>query len=668
MNIAERIDFLRTKLDELNYKYYVLNESLVSDEEFDKMMKELERLESENPQFFDPNSPSQRVGNDTNQSFTQVAHRYPMLSLSNTYSKEELIEFSNRIEKEHNTENIEFVCELKFDGTAISLTYQNGELLRAVTRGDGSVGDDVTANIRTIKSIPLKLKGDKFPELFEVRGEVFMPHSSFNSLNQEREEEGVTPFANPRNAASGTLKLQNSKEVASRGLECILYGYYADNIEFNNHTDALEALSKWGFKTSEHTAKFSNIEQVNQYISYWDGERKKLPFDTDGMVIKINNFAMQRSLGFTAKAPRWAVAYKFKAERAITELLSVEYQVGRTGAITPVANLQPVKLAGTIVKRASLHNAEQIALLDIRISDYVYVEKGGEIIPKITGVDLSKRTLFAESIDYITHCPACHAELYKSSEEAKHYCRNSLNCPPQIIGKITHFISRKAMNIDSLGEETIELLHKNGLVNNIADLYTLRREDLIPLERLGEKSADNIINSIEQSKSVPFSRVLYAIGIRYVGQTTAKKIANHFKSLSEIISAPIEELLEVEEVGERIAQSVIDYFADPKTRGIIALLEHYGVTMQEQQVTNLSNSLEGKIVVVSGSFSHFSRDEIKELIERHGGKNSSSISSKTSFIVAGDKIGPAKLQKAEKLGVTIIDEEQFINIINTPEL
>ncbi|MFI3322982.1 MAG: NAD-dependent DNA ligase LigA [Rikenellaceae bacterium] len=665
MDLVARIDFLREKINELNYRYYVLNQPTISDQEFDALLRELQTLEDENPLLFDPNSPTQRVGSDIEQGFKQVAHRHPMLSLSNSYNSDELNDFETRALKEINKEDIEYVCELKFDGSAISLTYQNGSLVRAVTRGDGSVGDDVTANIRTIKTIPLKLHGESYPDFFEVRGEVFMPHSSFDALNSEREEIGHAPFANPRNAAAGTLKLQNSKEVASRNLDCILYAFYADYIPFQKHTEALNAMKSWGFKISADTATFSSIKEVVKHIEKWDKKRKTLPYDTDGMVIKLNSFIAQKKLGFTAKAPKWAVAYKFKAERALTELLSVDFQVGRTGAITPVANLEPVKLAGTVVKRASLHNAEQIALLDIRIGDLVYVEKGGEIIPKITGVDLSKRTLFSEPIEYISSCPACGAPLTKEESEAKHYCRNSLHCPPQIVGKIVHFISRKAMNIDSLGEETVELLFKNGLVENIADLYILKHEELIMLDRMGEKSASNIISSIEKSKTVAFSKVLYAIGIRYVGETTAKKIAAHFKSLSAIMDATCERLLEVEEVGVIIAESIINFFADNENRDIVERLSSYGVSMKEEEKELLSSSLEGKTVVVSGSFSLFSRDQIKELIEKHGGKNSSSISSKTSFIVAGDKMGPAKLQKAEKLGIPILNEEDLVAMLES---
>ncbi|MEG1649105.1 MAG: NAD-dependent DNA ligase LigA [Rikenellaceae bacterium] len=664
MEIYNRILFLRRALNDQNYHYYVLNSPIISDKEYDDLMSELEKLEIEHPQYADSNSPTQRVGSDIQQSFTQVKHKYQMLSLANTYNSDDLREFDARIAKDYKPSEIEYVCELKFDGTAISLTYKNGFLERAVTRGDGSVGDDVTINIRTIKSIPLTLQGNSYPSEFEVRGEVYMPHSSFTRLNEEREEIGYAPFANPRNAAAGTLKLQNSKEVATRNLDCVLYALYTDDMPFATHTKSLKAMKEWGFKISTETALFRTIDEVITHIEEWDKRRKSLAYDTDGMVLKINNIAIQRSLGFTAKAPRWAVAYKFKAERALTELLSVDFQVGRTGAITPVANLTPVKLAGTIVKRASLHNADQIALLDIRLTDSVYVEKGGEIIPKITGVELSRRTIFAKPIEYITTCPACGSTLIKEVDEAKHYCRNSLHCPPQIIGKIVHFISRAAMNIDSLGEETIELLYTNHLISNIADLYYLKAEQLLPLDRMGEKSVDNIITSIDKSRTVPLHRLLYAIGIRYVGETTAKKIAAHFKSIDAIASASLEELMEVEEVGERIAVSIIDFFASAENRSTIERLRAASLQFNADIIEELSTVLSGMSIVISGTFIHFTRDTLKEMIEQHGGKNSSSISSKTSFVVAGDKMGPAKLQKAEKLGIKIIDEDQLLEMIN----
>ena len=663
MDISNKINSLRESINKQNYLYYVLNNPIISDGEYDRLLKELEELEKQYPEFDSANSPTKRVGSDIQNEFTQVAHRYPMLSLANTYNSEELNDFATRVEKDIDKENIEYVCELKFDGTAISITYINGELARAVTRGDGTNGDDVTTNIRTIKSIPLTLQGNDYPAELEVRGEVYMPHSSFNRLNTEREEIGEAQFANPRNAAAGTLKLQNSKEVARRSLECILYALYTETPLYPTHTQNLQAMKSWGLKISEDTATYNNIAEVISHLEKWSTKRKSLNYDTDGMVIKLNNVASQKVLGFTAKAPRWAVAYKFKAERAITELLSVDYQVGRTGAITPVANLEPVKLAGSVIRRASLHNAEQIALLDIRINDNVYVEKGGDVIPKITGVDMSKRNIFSEPIEYITTCPACNSPIIKIEKEAKHYCRNTNNCPPQIIGKITHFISRGAMDIDSLGEETAELLYNKQLIKNFADLYSLTKEELVPLDRLGEKSAINIIKSIEKSKDVPLSRVLYAIGIRYVGATTSKKLAAHFKSIESISSATLDELLEVDEVGDRIAQSIIEYFASAENKDIIAALKIAGLQFEAVVVEKASSLLEGKSIIISGSFAKHSRDELKNLIELHGGKNTSSISNKTSYLLAGDKIGPAKLQKAEKVGVAIISEDEFLEMI-----
>ena len=663
MDISNKINSLRESINKQNYLYYVLNNPIISDGEYDRLLKELEELEKQYPEFDSANSPTKRVGSDIQNEFTQVAHRYPMLSLANTYNSEELNDFATRVEKDIDKENIEYVCELKFDGTAISITYINGELARAVTRGDGTNGDDVTTNIRTIKSIPLTLQGNDYPAELEVRGEVHMPHSSFNRLNTEREEIGEAQFANPRNAAAGTLKLQNSKEVARRSLECILYALYTETPLYPTHTQNLQAMKSWGLKISEDTATYNNIAEVISHLEKWSTKRKSLNYDTDGMVIKLNNVASQKVLGFTAKAPRWAVAYKFKAERAITELLSVDYQVGRTGAITPVANLEPVKLAGSVIRRASLHNAEQIALLDIRINDNVYVEKGGDVIPKITGVDMSKRNIFSEPIEYITTCPACNSPIIKIEKEAKHYCRNTNNCPPQIIGKITHFISRGAMDIDSLGEETAELLYNKQLIKNFADLYSLTKEELVPLDRLGEKSAINIIKSIEKSKDVPLSRVLYAIGIRYVGATTSKKLAAHFKSIESISSATLDELLEVDEVGDRIAQSIIEYFASAENKDIIAALKIAGLQFEAVVVEKASSLLEGKSIIISGSFAKHSRDELKNLIELHGGKNTSSISNKTSYLLAGDKIGPAKLQKAEKVGVAIISEDEFLEMI-----
>ena len=652
---------LRERLSYHNHKYYVENSPEISDFEFDTMMRQLIDLEAAHPEFYDPLSPSVRVGSDRTSEFVSVEHRYPMLSLSNTYSTEELLAFIERIEREQG--QTEFVCELKFDGTAISLTYEQGRLARAVTRGDGTMGDDVTANVKTIRSIPLTLSGSGYPELFEIRGEIFMPYSSFERLNLEREAAGESLFANPRNAAAGTLKQQQSAVVAKRGLDCTLYQMAGDNLPFKSHLENLNAARSWGFKVSEHMQLCHSAKEVIDYITYWDEARKSLPYPTDGVVIKVNDFAVRRQLGFTAKSPRWAVAYKFKAESALTRLISVDFQVGRTGAITPVANLEPVLLAGTTVKRASLHNAEQIAALDIRIGDKVYVEKGGEIIPKITDVELSERTADCLPFTYITHCPECGAKLVRVEGEAKHYCPNQSGCRPQIVGRIVHFISRKAMNIDGLGVETVELLFDNGLLRDISDLYTLKAADIAVLPRLGEKSADNIISSINNSKSVPFARVLFGLGIRFVGETTAKYLAAHFKSIDAVMSASREELMESDEVGDKIADAIIDYFADPVNLNIIEFLKASGLQFEAEATRRDSNILEGKNIVVSGKFTLHSRDELKALIEKNGGKNQSGVNANTDFIIAGENMGPAKLQKAEKLGIQILSESDFVEII-----
>ncbi len=663
--VKVEIEHLREQLNYHNRKYYVENSPEISDYDFDCLMRRLMDLEAEHPEFYDPLSPSVRVGSDRTSEFTSVAHRYPMLSLSNTYSIEELSAFIERIEQQQGV--TEFACELKFDGTAISLTYEKGRLVRAVTRGDGTTGDDVTANVKTIRSIPLVLTGDDIPDFFEIRGEIFMPYASFDRLNSEREAAGEQLFANPRNAAAGTLKQQQSAVVAKRGLDCTLYQMAGDNLPFTNHIENLEAARRWGFKVSEYMTLCRGAKEVIEYINHWDEARKSLPYPTDGVVIKVNDFALRNSLGFTAKSPRWAVAYKFKAESALTRLVSVDFQVGRTGAITPVANLEPVLLAGTTVKRASLHNAEQIAALDIRIGDMVYVEKGGEIIPKITGVELSERKSDSVPFEYITLCPECGAELVRFEGEAKHYCPNQSGCRPQILGRIIHFIRRKAMNIDGLGAETVELLFENGLIADIADLYTLRANDLALLPRLGEKSADNIISSIEASKSVPFARVLFGLGIRFVGETTAKYMASHFKSLDAIMAADRDTLQEADEVGDKIAQAIIEYFADPVNLAIIERLRAAGLQFESEQSVLSSNILEGKNIVVSGKFTLYSREELKALIERHGGKNQSGVSGNTDFIVAGEHMGPAKLQKAEKLGVTILTEQQFIELLGNSD-
>ena len=652
---------LRERLSYHNHKYYVENSPEISDFEFDTMMRQLIDLEAAHPEFYDPLSPSVRVGSDRTSEFVSVEHRYPMLSLSNTYSTEELLTFIERIEREQG--QTEFVCELKFDGTAISLTYEQGRLARAVTRGDGTMGDDVTVNVKTIRSIPLTLSGSGYPELFEIRGEIFMPYRSFERLNLEREAAGESLFANPRNAAAGTLKQQQSAVVAKRGLDCTLYQMAGDNLPFKSHLENLNAARSWGFKVSEHMQLCHSAKEVIDYITYWDEARKSLSYPTDGVVIKVNDFAVRRQLGFTAKSPRWAVAYKFKAESALTRLISVDFQVGRTGAITPVANLEPVLLAGTTVKRASLHNAEQIAALDIRIGDKVYVEKGGEIIPKITDVELSERTADCLPFTYITHCPECGAKLVRVEGEAKHYCPNQSGCRPQIVGRIVHFISRKAMNIDGLGVETVELLFDNGLLRDISDLYTLKAADIAVLPRLGEKSADNIISSINNSKSVPFARVLFGLGIRFVGETTAKYLAAHFKSIDAVMGASREELMESDEVGDKIADAIIDYFADPVNLNIIEFLKASGLQFEAEATRRDSNILEGKNIVVSGKFTLHSRDELKALIEKNGGKNQSGVNANTDFIIAGENMGPAKLQKAEKLGIQILSESDFVEII-----
>ncbi len=661
MQPKDRIDQLRALLNEQNYRYYVLNDPLMSDFEYDKLMRELQDLEQANPQYADPNSPTQRVGSDRANQFASVTHRFPMQSLSNTYSREEVTDFDTRIRKE--VGEVEYVCELKFDGTSISLLYEHGQLVRAATRGDGTVGDDVTENVRTIRSIPLQLRGGGYPDLFEIRGEILMPYKSFERLNREREDIGETPFANPRNAAAGSLKQQSSAVTASRDLDAYLYMLAGDEMPYATHYESLLAARQWGFKVSDQMKLCRNLDEVMEFIRYWDKARESLPFATDGVVIKVNSYAMQKQLGSTAKAPRWAVAYKFKAEQALTRLLSVDFQVGRTGAITPVANLEPVQLAGTVVKRASLHNAEQIALLDIRLGDMVYVEKGGEIIPKITEVELSERPAESQPFEFITRCPECGTELVKYEGEARHYCPNSSSCPPQIVGRIVHFISRKAMNIEGLGDETVQLLYDNGLVHDISDLYTLKRADLVRLPRLGEKSADNILRNIEASKQVPFARVLFAIGIRFIGETTAKILARQFKNIDALIHADPEQLIEAEEVGEKIARSIIEYFADAGNMRIVERLRSFGLQFQNQVQKGATDRLAGLNFVISGTFVHHSRDQLKELIERHGGRNLSGVSSNVNYLLAGQNIGPAKLAKASKLGIKMINEEEFMQML-----
>ncbi len=660
--IRERIEELRRQLDYHNHRYYVENAPEISDFEFDTLMHELQRLEAEHPEYADPTSPTMRVGSDLCAEFRTVRHRYPMLSLGNTYSTDELHEFIERIEREVGP--TDYVCELKFDGTAISLTYEHGRLTQAVTRGDGVAGDDVTANVRTIRSVPLRLRGEGWPELFEIRGEILMPYASFDRLNAEREANGEPLFANPRNAAAGTLKQQASSVVARRGLDCTLYQLAGDQLPFTNHWESLRKAREWGFKVSEHMRICRNAAEIDAFIAHWDEARRSLPFPTDGVVIKVNDFALRRQLGFTAKAPKWAVAYKFKAEQALTRLESVSFQVGRTGAITPVANLDPVLLAGTTVRRATLHNAEQMALLDIRPGDMVYVEKGGEIIPKITGVELSKRPADSRPFEYIIRCPVCHTPLVRYEGEAKHYCPNQSGCRPQIIGRILHFIRRKALDIEGLGEETVELLFDNGLVHDIADLYDLKAEQLAPLPRLGEKSAENIIRSIRRSTEVPFRRVLFGLGIRFVGETTAKYLAEHFRSLEAVMQASREELVEADEVGEKIADAILEYFADAENRRIIERLRRAGLQFEASARELASEALAGRSFVVSGRFSR-SREEMKELIEQHGGRNLSAVSGNVDFLVAGEKMGPEKRKKAEKLGIRILSEEEFLRMLET---
>ena len=658
--VRERIEELRRQLELHNFKYYVENAPEISDFEFDAMMRELQDLERAHPEYADPNSPSVRVGSDLTAEFRTVKHRYAMLSLGNTYSLDELHEFIGRIEREAGA--TDYVCELKFDGTAISLTYEHGRLVRAVTRGDGVEGDDVTANVRTVRTVPLRLRGTDWPDLFEIRGEILMPYASFDRLNAEREANGEQLFANPRNAAAGTLKQQSSAVVARRGLDCTLYQLAGDDLPFTTHWESLEKARQWGFKVSDAARICRSVDEIDAFIEHWDTARRRLPFPTDGVVIKVNDFAVRRQLGFTAKAPKWAVAYKFKAERAATRLDSVSFQVGRTGAITPVANLEPVLLAGTTVRRATLHNAEQMAQLDIRPGDTVYVEKGGEIIPKIIGVDLAQRPADSRPFRYITVCPECGTPLVRYEGEAKHYCPNQGGCRPQIIGRIIHFIRRKALDIEGLGEETVELLYENGLVRDVADLYDLRAEQLAPLPRLGEKSADNIIRSVERSKAVPFQRVLFGLGIRFVGETTAKYLAEHFRSLDAVMRATREELVEADEVGGRIADAIIEYFAEEDNLRIIRRLRAAGLQFEAEARRLASEALAGRSFVVSGKFTR-SRDEMKELIELHGGRNLAAVSGSVDYLVAGDKMGPAKLKKAEKLGIRILSEEEFLRLV-----
>lgn len=665
-DIIARIERLRKEINKHNHLYYVEAKPEISDFEFDAMLSDLEALEKKYPELLDSSSPTQRVGSDISKGFQQINHKYPMLSLGNTYSFDEVQDFHNRIAKSL-SKPWQYVCELKYDGTAIGLTYKKGKLLRAVTRGDGVQGDDVTANVKTIRSIPLTLSGNDYPEEFEIRGEIFIPHTVFDEINKKRIEQGETPFANPRNAAAGTLKQLNPKIVAERNLDCLLYFILGENLPFDNHYENLLKAKDWGFKIPQNIELCQEVDEVTNFIEHWDTARKNLPYDTDGVVIKVNSYQQQKQLGYTAKTPRWAIAYKYKAEQVSTKLLSVDYQVGRTGAITPVANLEPVLLAGTTVKRASLHNADQMAILDLHMGDTVLVEKGGEIIPKIVGVDAKQRATNSKIFEYITHCPECGTELIRLDGEAKHYCPNQAGCPPQLKGRVIHFISRKAMNIDGLGEETVELLFSKELVHDIADLYSLTYEQLIELDRFADKSAKNAIASIDDSKKMPFHKVLFGLGIRYVGETTARKLSAHFGLLENLKQATFEQLIEVDEVGERIAQSIVSFFSDAKNIELVKRLEDAGLTLESE--TNNSSAangiLNGQSVVISGTFSRISRDELKELVILHGGKLVSSVSASTNLLVAGDKMGPAKLDKANKLGIKIISEDDFFDLINS---
>lgn len=664
--IADRIKALREELERHNYDYYVLSSPTISDFEFDQKMRELQDLEAAHPEYFDPHSPTQRVGSDLTKNFDQVVHKYPMLSLGNTYSKEEVRDFYERVGRSLN-EPFEIVAELKYDGTSISVTYKEGRLSQAVTRGDGVRGDDVTANVKTIRSVPLKLRPGSYPDEFELRGEILLPWSEFDRLNKEREEQEEPLFANPRNAASGTLKLQDPKIVASRKLDAYFYYLLGESLPEEGHYENLQEVRSWGFKVSDAMRKCHDLQEIYDFIDYWDVERKNLPVATDGIVLKVNSLRQQRNLGYTAKNPRWAIAYKFQAERAVTTLREVSYQVGRTGAITPVANLDPVLLAGTVVKRASLHNADIIANLDLHIGDQVFVEKGGEIIPKIVGVDVDYRSAnpVGEKVRFISHCPECGTALVRPEGEAAHYCPNETGCPPQIKGRIEHFVTRKAMNIN-IGPETIEDLYEKGLVRDIADLYTLRMEDLLSLERWAEKSARNLLKSLDESKSVPFERVLYGLGIRYVGETVAKRLASVFHSIGQLREASFETLVGVDEIGERIAQSVLDYFKDERNVRIVERLESYGLKMaiDESVLANKSDKLKGLTIVISGTFARHSRDEYKAMIEQHGGKNTGSISKKTNYLLAGENMGPAKLEKATALGIKILSEDEFLNLLS----
>ncbi|TPN82100.1 NAD-dependent DNA ligase LigA [Aquimarina algicola] len=661
MDIEQKINQLREELRQHNYNYYVLDKPAISDYEFDMKLKSLQDLEEKHPEFYDANSPTLRVGGEVTKNFETVVHEYRMYSLDNSYSKEDLEDWEKRIKKIVEGD-VSYTCELKYDGASINLTYENGILMKAVTRGDGIQGDNVTTNVKTINSIPLKLKGD-FPSKFDIRGEIILPFEGFAKMNQERIAAGEDPYANPRNTASGSLKLQDSAETARRPLDCLLYNIVGDRLPIATQFESLEKAREWGFKVPSESKLANSIDEVLDFVNYWDKHRHDLPYETDGVVIKVNNLLQQDELGFTSKAPRWAMAYKFKAEQVSTVLNEITYQVGRTGAITPVANLVPVQLAGTTVKRASLHNADQIAKLDIRVNDTVFVEKGGEIIPKIVAVDFQKRSQNSIATAYISKCPECQTPLIRKIGEAQHYCPNYQGCPPQIIGRIQHYISRKAMDIEGLGGETVALLVKEGLIHNYADLYTLTKEQVIPLERMAEKSADNLIKGIENSKNIPFERVLFALGIRYVGETVAKKLAKHYKSIQAIISSTEEELVNVDEIGSKIAQSVVEFFAVEENKTLIDRLLQYGIQLEisAEKLAGQTETLQGQTFVVSGVFEKISRNELKKMIEDNGGKVSSSISSKTSYVVAGENMGPSKLEKANKLSIPIITEDEFLS-------
>lgn len=662
MNIQEKIEKLRSELNEHNYKYYILDTPEISDYEFDIKLKQLQILESQYPEFFDENSPTQRVGGGITKNFPTVVHQHRMYSLDNAYSFEELIDWENRLQKILGNVSLQFMCELKYDGASISISYENGKMLRAVTRGDGFQGDDVTANVKTIKTVPLVLKGN-FPEKFDIRGEIILPIDGFNKMNQKLIKLGEQPFSNPRNTASGSLKLQDSTEVARRPLECLLYSIVETKSKFETQEQILSAAKAFGFRVPTQSKIARNLQEVIDFINYWDIHRHELPYETDGVVIKVNRLDYQDELGYTAKSPRWAIAYKFKAEQVESTLESISYQVGRTGAITPVANLSPVQLAGTIVKRASLHNADQIEKLDLRIGDKVYVEKGGEIIPKIVGVNIEKRTIESKPLQYITHCPECHSILERKEGEALHYCINEANCPPQIVGKVEHFIGRKAMNIEGLGGETVQLLYNNKLIHSYADLYDLKKEQLLPLERMAEKSVENLLRSIENSKTIPYEKVLFALGIRHVGENIAKKLATAYPNIDLLIQADFNSLISQEEIGDKIAKSIIEFFSELTNLQIIHRLKSYGLKFESQakKSTKVSDAFLDMIFVVSGKFTQFSRDEIKQKIEDYGGKNATSITSKTTVVVAGTDMGPSKLEKAIKLGIPIWNEEEFIN-------